>query len=255
MIRAVAEREGSLAILPVGALEQHGPHQPVLTDTQTAVAAAHAAARLVADELPVLVLPALWAGMSEHHIPFGGTISLNFTEFRGVIRGVVRSLRAVGFRRLLIVSGHGGNNQALELCARELAVEFGLPIVTTHPWSLETERTAAVLEVDKHLKHACEGETSMMMSIAPAEVRSDRFDDAVKAMAVVPGRDGFHRFWSFLDRSPVTGTWGDPRTATREKGERILQIHAEALANAMRDDTLWTKPADPWVPDRARRGP
>ena len=75
-LRAIAAREGALAILPAGSLEQHGPHLPVITDTASASAAAVAAARLVANEVPVAVLPGLWLGLSEHHLPFGGTISV-----------------------------------------------------------------------------------------------------------------------------------------------------------------------------------
>src|SRR5665213_1730502 len=84
-IRAIAGRQDALAVLPIGSLEQHGPHLPVITDTASASAAAVRAARLVKDEVPVLVLPGLWTGMSEHHLPFGGTISLNFNELRGVL--------------------------------------------------------------------------------------------------------------------------------------------------------------------------
>jgi creatinine amidohydrolase len=112
-IRAVAANKDALAVLPIGSLEQHGPHLPVITDTASASAAAIRAARLVAGDMPVLVLPGLWTGMSEHHLPFGGTISLNYTELSGVLRGVVRSLRAIGFARLLIVNGHGGNVEPL----------------------------------------------------------------------------------------------------------------------------------------------
>ena len=77
-LRELASRPQSLAILPVGSLEQHGPHLPVTTDTASAHAAAVRAARLVANEIPVTVLPGFWLGMSEHHFPFGGTISLDF---------------------------------------------------------------------------------------------------------------------------------------------------------------------------------
>lgn len=246
-IREIASCDGSLAVLPVGALEQHGPHLPVSTDTQTAVAAAHDAARRVADEIPVLVLPALWAGLSDHHLLFGGTISLSFDEFRAVIRGIARSVKALGFDRMLIVNGHGGNNQALTIIARELGTELRMPIVATHPWSVVEDRLASVLEDDLHLKHACEGETSMMMVISPEDVHVNRFEEAAKAKAVVPGREGYDRFWSFKDRSPVTGTWGDPRKATSEKGRRLLEIHAGALVDAMRDAALWPAPKNPWA--------
>ena len=84
-IRAVAARGNALAVLPVGSLEQHGPHLPVITDTRTAWEIAIRAARLAAPDMPVLVLPGMWTGMSEHHLPFGGTITLNFAEFRGCL--------------------------------------------------------------------------------------------------------------------------------------------------------------------------
>ena len=94
-LRAIAAREGALAILPAGSLEQHGPHLPVITDTASASAAAIAAARLVvADPVPVAVLPGLWLGLSEHHLPFGGTISVDYAAYRAILENIVRSLRA-----------------------------------------------------------------------------------------------------------------------------------------------------------------
>ena len=133
-IREIAARPGALAVLPVGSLEQHGPHLPTITDTVSAHETSVAAAEIAAKEIPVVVLPGLWTGMSEHHLPFGGTISLNFAEFSGVIRGIVRSLRAEGFGRLLIVNGHGGNKEPLAVIARECAHEFAMPVVATTPW-------------------------------------------------------------------------------------------------------------------------
>src|SRR5918999_4790678 len=108
-LRAIAAKPDSLAILPTGSLEQHGPHLPVITDTASASAAAIRAARLVAEEVGVAVLPGLWLGMSEHHFPFGGTISVDFKAYRSIIRSVAQSLRTLGFARLLLVNGHGGN--------------------------------------------------------------------------------------------------------------------------------------------------
>ena len=95
-LRAIAAREGALAILPAGSLEQHGPHLPVITDTASASAAAAAAARLVAEgpkPVPVAVLPGLWLGLSEHHLPFGGTISVDYAAYRAVLESIVRPSR------------------------------------------------------------------------------------------------------------------------------------------------------------------
>src|ERR1700755_1997646 len=136
-LRAIAARKSALAILPAGSLEQHGPHLPVITDTASASAAPIAAARLVApDPIPVAVLPGLWLGLSEHHLPFGGTISVDYAAYRAILESIVRSLRAIGFARLLIVNGHGGNIDPLAVASRELAVAYDFPIVATTPWFL-----------------------------------------------------------------------------------------------------------------------
>ena len=252
-LRAIAAREGALAILPAGSLEQHGPHLPVITDTASASAAAIAAARLVANDLPVAVLPGLWLGLSEHHLPFGGTISVDYAAYRAILESVVRSLRAIGFARLLIVNGHGGNIDPLAVACRELAVAWDMPIVATTPWFLARDKLAPIFEVDTGAKHACEGETSMMMAIAGDIVKKDKLDEAMQqAPARVDAPAGFSRFYSFSERAPVTGTWGDPRAATAEKGARFLAVQAEALAEAIRNKVLWSRPDPVWRKGRGQ---
>jgi len=250
-IRATAARGNALAVLPVGSLEQHGPHLPVITDTRTAWEIAIRAARLAAPSMPVLVLPGMWTGMSEHHLPFGGTITLNFAEFRGVISGVARSLKAIGFGRLLLVNGHGGNIDPLSVAVRELAVEYGLPIVATTPWMIATDAIAAILEKQKGPAHACEAETSVMLAMTPDTVQTDKLEEAVQqAPAAIKGRAGYSRFWSFSERAPITGTIGDPRAGTAEKGERLLDAMAAALAEGMADKELWRTPDPVWTAGR-----
>jgi creatinine amidohydrolase len=252
-LRAIAAREGALAILPAGSLEQHGPHLPVITDTASASAAAIAAAHLVANDFPVAVLPGLWLGLSEHHLPFGGTISVDYAAYRAILESVVRSLRAIGFARLLIVNGHGGNIDPLAVACRELAVAYDIPIVATTPWFMAREKLAPIFEVDTGAKHACEGETSMMMAIAGDIVKKDKLDEAMQqAPARVDAPAGFSRFYSFSERAPVTGTWGDPRSATADKGARFLAIQAEALAAAIRDKALWSRPDPVWRKGRGQ---
>jgi len=238
-------------VLPVGSLEQHGPHLPVITDTRTAWEVAIRAARLAAPATPVLVLPGMWTGMSEHHLPFGGTITLNFAEFRGVISGVARSLRAIGFTRLLLVNGHGGNIDPLAVAARELAVEYGLPIVACTPWHVAAAAVAEILEKQKAPAHACEAETSVMLAMTPDTVQTDKLEEAVRqAPPAITGRAGYSRFWSFSERAPITGTIGDPRAGTAEKGERLLDAMAAALAEAMVDPVLWRAPDPVWSAGR-----
>lgn len=251
-LREIAARGNALAILPVGSLEQHGPHLPVITDTASAAAVAVRAARLVDESVPLAVLPGLWLGMSEHHLPFGGTITADYATYHAMLRSVARSLKAIGFKRLLIVNGHGGNVDPLAVATRELAVEFDMPIVATTPWFLAAEETAALFEADDGPKHACEGEASVMLAIAGDCVKTDKFKDAE---AVPAGQNeaphGASRFYSFSERAPTTGTWGFPSKGTAEKGEKFLALHAREVAKFITSDILWTRPDPVW---RAGRG-
>ncbi len=253
-LRALAARENALAILPTGSLEQHGPHLPVITDTKIAREVSLRAARLVAGEVPVAVLPGVWSGLSEHHFPFGGTISLKFDEFRGILTGVTRSLKVLGFSRLLVVNGHGGNVDALAVIARELAHEFGLPVVAAAAWSAPIEKVTAILEGGGQGGHAEEGETSQILALLPEFVRTDRLEEAARRETpVISGRPVHRRFWSFSEVAPVIGVYGsDPRLATAAKGEKLLDLRAETIAEAIRDDVLWRRPDPVWTPGRGQ---
>ena len=100
----------SLVVLPVGAIEQHGPHLPVGTDFYTIDYVAREAAAIAARQIPILITPALPFGSSDHHLPFGGTMSLSTNTYYLVIHDLAKSLIASGFRRIFILNGHGGNN-------------------------------------------------------------------------------------------------------------------------------------------------
>ncbi|WP_163525885.1 creatininase family protein, partial [Klebsiella oxytoca] len=92
------------------------------------------------------------------------TISVDFEAYRAIVHSIVRSLKSLGFARLLLVNGHGGNIDPLAVIARELAVTFAMPIVATTPWMLAPKEVAAIFETDSGPRHACEGETSVMLT-------------------------------------------------------------------------------------------
>ena len=237
--------EGALPILPVGSLEQHGPHLPVWTDSFIAHALAVAAARRATD-LPAVVLPPMWLGLSEHHLPFNGTITLDFPAFHGVIRGVARSLKAQGWGRLLILNGHGGNIEPLAVSVRELAHELSMPIVATSWPSVAPAEIAAALTTQPGIQHACEGETSLWLALDAGQVRQDRIEEAAGGNAGVQSPAGYSRFYSFAERAPRTGVRGDPRAANAAKGQAMIEAIATRLAAAMRDPALWTAPDPVW---------
>ena len=243
----------ALVVLPVASLEQHGPHLPVWTDSLIGHASCIRAAELVAEDAPAIVLPPMWQGISEHHLPFGGTISLDFRTMQAVIACVARSIRACGFRKLFLSNSHGGNSEPLQVIARELGAEMGIPVVAATVHQAAAAAIAGILETQSATQHACEAETSLWLALDPDQVRKDEVAGALSNGGRSVGGSAFQRFWSFAERAPGTGVRGDPRAATAEKGERILAAITEALARGLRDPLLWSTPDDVWTPGRAGR--
>jgi creatinine amidohydrolase len=250
---------GALVVLPVASLEQHGPHLPTIVDTRLATEVSVRAATILSRTEPVVVLPCQWMGLSEHHFPFGGTISLDFPTFHAVLRCICRSLKADGFKRLFIVNGHGGNTEPLAVSVRELAHEFGMAVAGGTYWLIGADAIGPLLTTQKNVQHACEAETSMMMAAEPTLVHRGQLEAAARGVmspnevAGQAGGDGpgIQRFRSFAERAPGTGVKGDPRAATPEKGEALLAGVAEKLAAAMANPALWAAPDAVWETGRA----
>ncbi|WGF86463.1 creatininase family protein [Marinivivus vitaminiproducens] len=238
-LRALAERE-AVVIVPVGSLEQHGPHLPTFTDTLLVSEVAIRAARLAYERQPVLVTPCVWTGLSEHHMIFGGTVTLDYATFAALLRGIVGSLVQHGFERICLLNGHGGNVAALRTITEELTLEFDVPIVSGTYWHIAGERVNALLETQDTIRHACEAETSMVMALAPERVDRDKLADADHDddNARSPS-DPLYRWSDFAERTP-TGALGTPSAATPEKGERLLAEAAAVLADRLADAGLWT---------------
>ena len=128
-LRERAARD-AIVIVPIASLEQHGPHLPVEVDTLLGeTIAARAAEKIAARAQGVVVLPVLWTGLSEHHMSFGGTITLDNAAFAAVVEGVVRSVQRHGFRRIVLLNAHGGNENALRTITDDLTPKLRLPIV------------------------------------------------------------------------------------------------------------------------------
>ncbi len=248
-LRALAERD-AVVVVPVASLEQHGPHLPVWTDSFIGHSVSVRAAELCAD-LPAVVLPPMWLGLSEHHFPFGGTISVDYATFAGILRCIVRSLLADGFGKVMLFNSHGGNIDPLAVSARELAHEFGIPVLTTTITKVAPDAISQALTAQSGIAHACEGETSIWMHLDPSQVRMEEIAQSVSPNAPV-GNPVVTRFWSFSERAPVTGVRGDARAATPEKGQVIFEAMAEGLAKELRDPANWTKPDAVWARGRAQ---
>lgn len=133
-----ADAPPDLVVIPVGALEQHGPHLIIGTDTIHAEAVAVRGAE-AATGIDVAVAPAVAYGCSDHHIPFGATLSLSSSTLLAVLRDVVRSAAASGFQRVFFLNGHGGNHELVQVAARDGAQEFGIAVGAGSWWAMARE--------------------------------------------------------------------------------------------------------------------
>lgn len=243
-------RQDAIVILPVASLEQHGPHLPVEVDSMLGETVANrTAAKVVARGQPVLVLPVLWTGLSEHHMSFGGTVTLDYGAFAAMVEGVIRSVLRHGFKRIVLLNAHGGNENALRTITDDLTPRLGVPIVQFTYWYAAAVAIAKILETQGGLQHACEAETAMMMAVRPELVATDRIPLA-KANTTPDISDvvggGVYRWRSIGSRSG-SGVIGNPDAASAEKGERLFEAIASALAEKLCNPELWTLP---WTSER-----
>jgi creatinine amidohydrolase len=238
-------RQDAIVILPVASLEQHGPHLPVEVDSILGeTVAARTAAKVAARGQAVLVLPVLWTGLSEHHMSFGGTVTLDNAAFTMLVEGVVRSVLRHGFKRIVLLNAHGGNENALRSITDDLTPKLGVPIVQFTYWYAAAVAIAKILETQGGLQHACEAETAMMMAVRPDLVAVDRIPLAKSNTTpditdVVGG--GVYRWRSIGSRSG-SGVIGNPEAASAEKGERLFDAIASSLADKLCNPELWALP-------------
>jgi len=240
-LRALAN-DNAVVIVPTAAIEQHGPHLPVMVDSRIGHEVAVRAARLAYPTRPTLVTPVIWTGLSEHHMPFGGTITLDHDAFLAVIRGVIQSLVRHGFKDIVISNSHGGNILAVQVAADRLATELGATIVATTYVKEGHDLIAEHLNDQPHIMHACEGETAMMMALEPDLV--DTSDLAALATprgngALAAGNASYR--WRSFTSATANGVSGNPTNATAAQGEKLLDAAAQSIANLITDpDTFAT---------------
>ena len=229
----------AVVLLPVGSMEQHGPHLPVGVDTFLSEGVCKAAAEAVAAEMAVVVAPTLWCGMAEHHMAYGGTFTLDIPTYRAVLLCLLKSLERHGFKRVLIVNGHGGNIAALAAFLPDFARETGLALRVTTPYEPAQKAIAPILEDQERVHHACEVETSMMMVVAPDTVRRDKLVEAHGPPHWTPQPAGVARYVSFRDAT-ASGVIGDARRASAQKGEKLVAAVRDAIVAIVRDARTWS---------------
>ncbi|MBL8176892.1 MAG: creatininase family protein [Bryobacterales bacterium] len=225
----------ALVVLPIGATEQHGPHLPTGTDWFTIQAVAEESARIASAEIPVIVTPALPFGSSDHHLQFGGTLSLHTETYYRVLRELVESLVTDGFRRIFLLNGHGGNHEVAELAARDVALQREANVGAGSYWWMAWDGlVAAGGHLGRRLPgHAGDFETSMMLALRPDLApgplpHRDNPGDTDVRPRVVGWRTELHGFWKEID-----GYTDSPDQATAENGQRFFAAITREVAKAL----------------------
>lgn len=239
-LRELARREATV-ILPVASMEQHGPHLPVGVDTILCEGVCRLAAQAAAPRMAVVVAPTLWCGMAEHHMAFGGTFTFDIPTYRAVLLAFLGSIARHGFKKVLIVNGHGGNIAALSAFLPDLTRETGLMVRATTYFELAQPAMPAILEDQERVRHACEGETSLMLALAPDLVRRDKLPEAHGPTHSTPHPHGVVRYRSYA-KFTGSGVVGDARRATAEKGARLADACRDALVAVLTDPQAWQGP-------------
>jgi len=220
-----AAADTELAVLPVGSTEQHGPHAPLSTDSLNAEAVAEAG--VAAFDEAVVLAPAIPYGISAEHRRFAGTCWLSPDTFRSVVREAVESLISHGWRRVVIVNGHGGNSDALREVAAAVSRDRSAH-VAAFTWF------EAVGEHAAHMGHAGPLETAMLRQYHPELVREDRVDAAAADASDrwgdwVSGVNLAHDSDEFTENGVV----GDPADGDADLGAELTDLATDALTDLL----------------------
>ncbi|MGJ9411520.1 creatininase family protein [Aeromicrobium sp. CF4.19] len=230
---ADAVRRGTTVLLPVGAFEQHGPGLPLATD----IVRAEAVVERVADQLGdgVVVGPSVPVGVSPHHLAFAGTLSLRPATFVAVLHEYLQALAGHGWRRVLIVTGHGGNNAALGVLAQDVLRDLpDLELAWTPVTALAADHVGA-MDVSEVHGHSGEAETAQMLHVAPDSVRRDLLEpgtttlDELDPLSHLARTHGPPTLALPYDRLSKNGVLGDPRRATVDDGRAIIDLVTQRI--------------------------
>ena len=243
---AAIDRDRAIAVLPVAATEQHGPHLPLSVDTDIVNGVVAAALPHLARNLPALFLPTQTVGFSPEHTRFAGTLTLKAETLVRLWTEIGEGVAASGVKKLVLLNSHGGQVGALDLVARDLRARlsmlvysvnwFGLPLLDAHGQDVNARFSA-----DEHRFgiHAGEIETSMMLALHPQRVRMDRAEyfrsssqDRAERFATLGNGRSAKLGWMMQDYN-ANGAVGNASAATAEKGHALLDAAGRALARLL----------------------
>jgi creatinine amidohydrolase len=245
--KTIQQSKEKVVVVPLGAIEQHGPHLPVSTDTDIVSRVALEAEKRLTNE--IVLCPPLPFGSSHHHLNFG-TISLSITTYTLVLVEMVESLLQFGFRRIVLLNGHGGNitpgKQALAVLSNKYDVDLKPNIVFTTYWELAGKPFSGASPMSSPaLSHACEYETSLLLHLFPKKVLTDRIRRAERpnTNGYIPFEDDEpYRGVTMIKRTEFissNGCSGEPQLGTAEKGKHLFDHAVAAFVEFIHSFKTW----------------
>ena len=230
-----------IAVLPLAAVEQHGPHLPLGVDAYIAEAYLARVRKILPEALPATFLPVQRVGVSAEHLGYPGTLTLSAATAIKAWTEIGESLARAGLRKLLLVTSHGGNVAAMELAARDLRTRLGMLAVTVGWHRFGYPEGTFSNEERRHGIHGGDIETSLMLAAMPDAVRTERAAQATPATVAMA-----HEFkwlgayrpagfaWMTQDLN-ATGAVGDATQASAAKGDAALAHGAQAFVELVRE--------------------
>lgn len=239
-ISEIAGADGSILIVPVGSIEQHGEHLPVATDTILVSEVVSAAVERL-DDVPVLTTPAVWSGYSPHHLSFGGTLSGEFSTLQSLLLEIGTTGLGNGFDAILFVNGHGGNSALIDSSVSELGIDqpdaevLGLTYFELATGFIDEIRDSK----PGGMAHGGEFETSLLLHLYPELVGDDRpaeyLDEPYDLGETDLHEGGPLAVYRSFEEYSASGAIGDPSVASADKGAQLLEKLANELATCLGD--------------------
>lgn len=224
-------------VLPIAALEQHGEHMPLFTDSLLVGEVSRRLDEALHDDM--LLGPVMWLGNSEHHLDFPGTMTASPRAYLDMLGDLVENLLFHGFRRILLLNGHGGNivpsQQAMFEVRQRHRQRDDLLLLSTTYWTLGAQLDESFDWAQSQMGHAGEWETSMMLQIRPDLVHDHQRCETTPFGEFFPGA---HRAWITKERT-AKGHIGSPQAASEAKGEALFSAFAASVIQLVKRMAHW----------------